>query len=78
MDEVSRGRIINAVVTSSEVIKILGISRARLSQLIKHNKLKPLKKNLFLLDDVLRRKSEQAGLRKLYYRPRGDRPNEKL
>lgn len=65
-----------SVLTSSEVIKVLGISRARLSQLVKKDKLTPLKKNLFLLDDVLKRKIEQDKLRRLYYRPRSDRPNE--
>lgn len=70
MDIGSRESIFCAVVTSSEVTKILGISRARLSQLVKNNKLKPLKKNLFLLEDVITRKTEQEELRKMYYRPK--------
>ena len=70
MDIESRESISRAVVTSSEVTKILGISRARLSQLVKNNKLKPLKKNLFLREDVIARKTEQEELRKMYYKPK--------
>lgn len=76
MEILSRECALRGVVTSTEVIEILGISRARLSQLVKKDKLAPLKKNLFLLDDVLKRKIEQNELRQLYYRPRSDRCNE--
>ena len=71
MEIITRNSVLQAVVTSSEVIKILCISRARLSQLVKNNKLTPLKKNLFLMEDVLKRKTEQIELRRLYYRPKG-------
>ncbi|MCW3491341.1 hypothetical protein [Dethiobacter alkaliphilus] len=58
------------IVTSAEVLQILGISRARLSQLVQKQKLKPIKKSIFLLDDVLLRKKEQEALRKKFYRPK--------
>lgn len=57
------------VVTSREVLELLGISRARLSQLVKAGKLKPLKSNLFLTNDILERKEQQIHLRHKYYKP---------
>jgi len=57
------------VVTSKEVIEILDIKRARLSQIVKSGKLTPIKKNIYLLSDVLKRKEQQDELRKKYYRP---------
>jgi len=78
MEIINRDCILETVLTSSEVIKVLGISRTRLSQLVKKGKLVPLKKNLYLLDDVTKRKIEQNELRRIYYRPRSDQRNEKV
>jgi predicted XRE-type DNA-binding protein len=58
----------DSIVTSKEVLQILDISRSRLSQLVKSGKLTPLKKNLYLLLDVLERKHLQTELREKYYR----------
>lgn len=58
----------DSIVTSKEVLEILGISRSRLSQLVKSEKITPLKKNLYLLYDVLERKHLQIELREKYYR----------
>lgn len=58
-----------SVLTSKEVIEILGIKRSRLSQLVKSDKLTPIKKNIFLLEDVIKRKEQQEYLREKYYRP---------
>jgi predicted XRE-type DNA-binding protein len=65
-----RNTIKNLIVTSNEVLQILGITRGRLSQLTKCGKIKPIKKNVFLLEDVLKRKIEQEQLRDKYYRPK--------
>lgn len=58
----------NNIVTSREVTELLGISRARLSQLVKTGKLTPIKKNLFLMNDILQRKEQQSILREKYYK----------
>ena len=55
------------LVTSTEVLVILGITKARLSQLAKSGKLAPLKKNIYLLSDVLERKERQEPLREKYW-----------
>ncbi|WP_323444680.1 hypothetical protein [Desulfitobacterium hafniense] len=68
MSKVTDRTIKELIVTSSEVVEILNISQARLSQLVKAKKLVPIKKNIFLLDDVEKRKSIQEGLRAKYYR----------
>ena len=57
------------VVTSNEVINILGITRSRLCQLSKSGKIIPIKKNLYYLKDIQERKNIQEGLRDKYYRP---------
>jgi hypothetical protein len=57
------------VLTSKEVTEILDIKRSRLSQMSKSGKLIPIKKNVYLLSDVLKRKEQQEELRKKYYRP---------
>lgn len=57
------------VLTSKEVTEILDIKRARLSQMAKSGKLIPIKKNVYLLSDVLKRKELQEELRRKYYRP---------
>jgi hypothetical protein len=57
------------VLTSKEVTEILDIKRARLSQMAKSGKLIPIKKNVYLLSDVLKRKEQQEELRRKYYRP---------
>lgn len=60
----------NSIVTSCEVLKILNITRARLSQLVKSGKLNPIKRNIFLLEEVMNRKSRQEELRIKFYRPK--------
>ncbi len=57
------------VLTSKEVTEVLDIKRARLSQMAKSGKLMPIKKNVYLLSDVLMRKEQQEELRRKYYRP---------
>lgn len=57
------------VLTSKEVTEILDINRSRLSQMAKSGKLMPIKKNVYLLSDVLKRKEQQEELRRKYYRP---------
>lgn len=57
------------VLTSKEVTEILDIKRSRLSQLARSGKLIPIKKNVYSLSDVLKRKEQQEVLRKKYYRP---------
>lgn len=51
------------IVTSSETLQILNISKQRLSQLVKSKKLSPIKKGVFLKEQVLERKAwlEQIG-----------------
>ena len=61
--------LVNAVVTSNEVLEILGINRSRLSQLVKTGKLQPIKKSIYLLSEVLERKKTQEELRVKFYRP---------
>lgn len=61
-------RVEEIVLTSKETQELLGISRARLSQLVNKKKLIPIKKSIFLLDDVLARKGEQEKLRAKFYR----------
>ncbi len=68
MYSVNVEEIKNSVVTSREVTELLGISRARLSQLVKTGKLTPIKKNLFLINDILERKEQQIILREKYYK----------
>lgn len=68
MYSVNVEEIKNSVITSREVTELLGISRARLSQLVKTGKLIPIKKNLFLTSDILVRKEQQIILRKKYYK----------
>lgn len=58
------------ILTSHEVIQILGISKARLSQLKKSGKLTPIKKNLYFLKDVQNRQNMQLTLREKYLRPK--------
>ncbi len=68
--EIIDGRMISELVlTSKEVTEILDIKRARLSQMVKSGKLMPIKKNVYLLSDVLKRKEQQEELRRKYYRP---------
>ncbi|MCB8818878.1 type IV toxin-antitoxin system AbiEi family antitoxin domain-containing protein [Desulfosporosinus shakirovi] len=58
------------VFTSREVIEFLGVSRARLSQLVKGGKLVPIKKGIFMIDEVKQRKKEQEALRVIFYKPK--------
>ncbi|MGW6380914.1 helix-turn-helix domain-containing protein [Peribacillus butanolivorans] len=56
--------------TTPEAIEFLEISRARLSAMIKNNKIKPVKKlgcvSLFLKEDLEEKKEELVELRKKY------------
>jgi len=70
MDKITLDNVKEMIVTSNEVLLILDIKRARLSQLARKGKLVPIKKNLYLLEDVKNRKNDQERLRKLYYRPK--------
>lgn len=58
------------VLTTPEAIELLGISRARLSHMIKNGKIVPLKKqgcvSLFLREDLEKKKEELIALRKVY------------
>lgn len=78
MSEVSmvkklKENIRKAIVTSDEAIKILGITRARLSQLKKSGKLMPITKNVYSLEDIQNRHNIQESLRKKYYKPKKDK-----
>lgn len=53
---------------SKEVIEYLGISKQRLSDLKRTNKLYEVKKGIYLRADVEKRKEEQGELREKYYR----------
>lgn len=65
-----RAFISEEVLNSTEATEYLGISRARLSVLIKSNKLIPIKKlqrdSLFLKSDLAIKKKELEELRKKY------------
>lgn len=67
--------ITDQVMTTSEVLRYLGINRSALNSLMKRGKLKPIKKEkavtLFWREDVEERKSEAVELRKKY-RPYDD------
>ena len=58
------------VMTTPEAIEILGISRARLSHLIRNGKITPIKKlgctSLFLREDLEKKLEELIKLRKQY------------
>ncbi|WP_026593013.1 helix-turn-helix domain-containing protein [Bacillus sp. UNC437CL72CviS29] len=60
----------NEVLTAPEAIEILGITRARMSQLIKQGKITPVKKldkvSLFLRVDVEEKRKELETLREKY------------
>lgn len=60
----------NEVLTAPEAIEILGITRARMSQLIKQGKITPVKKldkvSLFLRVDVEEKRKELEALREKY------------
>lgn len=75
MDNLDRANIKDMIVSSREVLEILGIKRARLSQLVKTGKILPVKKNIYLLYDVLERKRIQEELREKFYRPKHSKNN---
>ncbi len=60
----------NEVLTTSEVVEILGVTRQRVSQMIAGGKLNPIKKlrgdSLFLRSDIEEKKKELEALRKKY------------
>lgn len=62
--------IVSEVLTTPEAIEFLGISRARLSSLIKNGKINPVKKlgcvSLFLKSDLAEKRKELVELRKKY------------
>jgi hypothetical protein len=63
--------VMNEVLTSAECIELLGITRARLSALIRKKKIVPIKKSgiqLYLKQDMLKKKAELEKLR-VKYRP---------
>lgn len=63
--------ILDNTMDTSEVLEKLGINRQRLSQLATNGVLVPLKRGLYLRQDVEDRKAEQEPLRQQYYRPAG-------
>jgi len=58
------------VLTSSEAIELLGISRQTMNSLVKRGKIAPIKElpreKLYLKEDIIERKKEQDELRKKY------------
>jgi len=62
--------IMSEVLTTPEAIEYLGISRARLSHMIKNGKIIPVKKlgcvSLFLKSDLFAKRAELVELRKKY------------
>lgn len=58
------------VMTTPEAIEILGVSRSRMSNMIKNGKIVPIKKlgcvSLFLKSDLEKKKEELIVLRKKY------------
>jgi hypothetical protein len=68
--EEKREFIINEVLTTPEAIELLGISIARMSAMIRTNKIKPVKKlgcvSLFLKEELIEKKSEMTHLRRKY------------
>ncbi|HFO1406887.1 helix-turn-helix domain-containing protein [Bacillus paranthracis] len=69
---VKRKFIKEEVLTTPEAIEFLGVSRARMSHMIKKGKITPVKKlgcvSLFLKDDVIAKRKELELLR-VKYRP---------
>lgn len=61
--------VMEEVLTSTECIELIGITRARLSSLIKTKKITPIKKagiQLYLKQDMLKKKAELEELRRRY------------
>ncbi|MFK4391522.1 hypothetical protein ABH916_003450 [Peribacillus frigoritolerans] len=61
--------VMDEVLTSTECIELLGITRARLSSLIRKKKIVPIKKGgvqLYLKQDMLKKKAELEELRAKY------------
>lgn len=75
MNYLDKENIKELLVTSKEVLDILNIKRSRLSQLVKTGKVQPIKKNIYLLSDIIERKKIQEELRKKFYRPKGSKMN---
>ncbi|MGG1486721.1 DNA-binding protein [Peribacillus castrilensis] len=62
--------VMDEVLTSTECIELLGITRGRLSSLIRNNKIVPIKKagvQLYLKQDMLKKKAELERLRIKYH-----------
>ncbi|MDY8162298.1 helix-turn-helix domain-containing protein [Bacillus thuringiensis] len=62
--------VFDNVLTTPEAIELLGISRARLSHMIRNGKITPIKKlgcvSLFLREDLEKKLEELIALRKKY------------
>lgn len=60
----------NEILFTSEAIEILGISRSRMNMLLKKGQLEPIRRttgvNLFLRDDIVKKKDELIRKRKQY------------
>lgn len=60
----------NEILFTSEAIEILGISRSRMNMLLKKGQLEPIRRttgvNLFLRDDIVKKKEELTRKRKQY------------
>ncbi|CAM4018419.1 hypothetical protein BAQ46_04360 [Bacillus paranthracis] len=58
------------ILLTSEAIEILGISRSRMNMLLKKGQLEPIRRttgvNLFLRDDIVKKKEELIKKRKQY------------
>lgn len=61
--------IIDSTMGTAEVLKYLGISKSRLSELKSLGKLEPIMMGYYLKEDVEKRKEEQVILRDKYYKP---------
>lgn len=60
----------NEILFTAEAIEILGISRSRMNMLLKKGQLEPIRRttgvNLFLRDDIVKKKEELTRKRKQY------------
>ncbi|HFU6601357.1 TPA: hypothetical protein ACGPFX_000887 [Bacillus pacificus] len=60
----------NEILFTSEAIEILGISRSRMNMLLKKGQLEPIRRttgvNLFLRDDIVKKRDELIRKRKQY------------
>ena len=59
-----REQIASEILTSKEVLEILGVSRMRLNQYVKDGRIDPIRQGLYLKDDVLAVQEEREQLMK--------------